>query len=149
MERQDIVRIADAPNWAETRFALSQNEFELRVLRDVLGCENIGISYLRFGPGWRMTRGHRHPAGEEVYVLVEGRARIKVDDEILELTAPSAIRVPGRRWRAIRAEGDEAAVFVVASYPIDDPDATEFERDFWPTDNAPGGQQKGQTPNGV
>ena len=130
----DVLDIRDAPNWAKLRFGLAESDLEMRILRGVLGCEHIGISYLRFGPGWRLTLGHRHPGGEEVYVLVEGRARIKVGDEIHEMVAPSAIRVGGDRFRAIRAEGDDPAVFVVASYPIDDPELTEFAQDFWPAD---------------
>ena len=107
----------------------------MRILRGVLGCEHVGVSYLRFGPGWPLTLGHRHPGGgEEVYVLVEGSARIKVEDQILHMDAPSAIRVHGDQFRAIRAEGDTAAVFVVAG-TIDDPNATEFAPDFWPEDD--------------
>jgi mannose-6-phosphate isomerase-like protein (cupin superfamily) len=130
----EVLDIRDAPNWAKTRFNIAESDFEMRILRGALGCEQIGISYLRFAPGWRLTLGHRHPAGEEVYVLVEGRARIKVEDEVFEMKAPSAIRVPAEQLRAIRAEGDEPAVFVVAGYPIDDPELTELAPGFWPRD---------------
>jgi len=92
----------------------------------------VGVSYLRFGPGWRLTVGHRHPGGgEEVYVLVEGSARIKIEHEVLHMRAPSAIRVHGDQFRAIRAEGDRAAVFVAAG-TIDDPSSTEFAPNSWP-----------------
>ena len=60
-----MLAISDAPNWAQTRFGLAENELELRILRGVLGCEHVGVSYLRFGPGWRLTVGHRHPGGGE------------------------------------------------------------------------------------
>jgi mannose-6-phosphate isomerase-like protein (cupin superfamily) len=130
----EVLDIGAAPNWARTRFGLEETALDMRILRGALGCEHIGISYLRFGPGWRLTLGHRHPAGEEVYVLVEGRARIKVEDEIHEMRAPSAIRVRGEQLRAVRAEGDAPAVFVVAGYPIDDPELTEFASEFWAED---------------
>ena len=130
----EVLDIGDAPNWARTRFGVAETDLDMRILRGALGCEHIGISYLRFGPGWRLTLGHRHPAGEEVYVLVEGRARIKVEDEIHEMRAPSAIRVRGEQFRAVRAEGEAAAVFVVAGYPIDDPELTEFAWEFWAED---------------
>jgi len=124
----------DAPNWAESRFGVAQDEFEMRILRDVLGCEHIGVSYLRFGPGWRSSVGHRHPTGEEIYVLVEGRARMKIEAEIFTLEAPSAVRVRGQQLRAIRPFGGAPAVFVVAGYPIEDPDETEIIPNFWPID---------------
>ena len=130
----EVLDIRDAPNWARARFGIAESDLDMRILRGALGCEHIGISYLRFSPGWRLTVGHRHPAGEEVYVLVEGRARIKVEDEIHEMLAPSAIRVRGDQFRAVRAEGDGPAVFVVAGFPIDDPELTEFASEFWPED---------------
>jgi hypothetical protein len=130
----EVLAITDAPNWAQTRFGLTENELELRVLRGALRCEHVGVSYLRYAPSWRLTVGHRHPGGgEEVYVLVEGSARIKIEDQILHMQAPSAVRVHGDQFRAIRAEGDTAAVFVAAG-TIDDPDVTEFARNFWPED---------------
>lgn len=133
--RSDVLAIAEAPNWALLRFGFSESDLDLRILRGALGCEHLGISYLRFGAGWRLTLGHRHPGGgEEVYVLVEGSARIKIEDEILHMDAPSAVRVPGEQFRAIRAEGDAPAVFVVAGYPIDAPADTEFAPDFWAED---------------
>lgn len=125
--------VGDAPNWAEMRFGLAADELELRVLRDRLGCEHIGVSYLRFGPDWPLTTGHRHPAGgEEVYVLIEGSARIKIGEDVVHMEAPAAIRVPSEEFRAIRAAGDAPAVFVVAGYPIEDPDETVLAPDFWP-----------------
>jgi uncharacterized cupin superfamily protein len=134
VEQPEVLPITDAPNWARTRFGLAENELELRILRGVLGCEHVGVSYLRFGPGWPMTIGHRHPGGgEEVYVLVEGSARIKIEEQILHMHAPSAIRVHGDQFRAIRAEGDTAAVFVAAG-TIDDPSVTEFAANFWRED---------------
>ena len=130
----EVVDIGDAPNWARTRFGIAESDLDMRILRGALGCEHIGVSYLRFGPGWRSTVGHRHPSGEEVYVLVEGRARIKVENEIHEMRAPSAIRVRGEQFRAVRPEGRGPAVFVVAGYPIDDPELTELASSFWPED---------------
>jgi hypothetical protein len=134
VDRPEVVAIAAAPNWARTRFGLGETELDMRVLRGVLGCRHVGVSYVRFGPAWRMTVGHRHPGGgEEVYVLVEGSARIKVENVVLEMDAPSAIRVHGDSFRAIRAKGDTPAVFVVAG-TIDGPSTTELARDFWPED---------------
>jgi mannose-6-phosphate isomerase-like protein (cupin superfamily) len=135
VERAEVLSIADAPNWAQTRFGLAETELDLRILRGRLQCEHVGVSYMRFGAGWRLTVGHRHPpGGEEVYVLVEGRAEIKVGDQILSMTAPSAVRVPGEQFRAVRAVGEAPAIFVVVGYPIEDPDETEFAPGFWPED---------------
>ena len=131
MQRYRLVRIADAPDLAE-RFNLAPEKFELRLLRDVLECERIGISYERFGAGWKPRTGHRHPPGEEeVYVLVSGRAQVKVENDIFELEPHTALRVEAEATRAIRAIGDEDAVFIVASAGKSDLGRTEFVRNFW------------------
>lgn len=134
MDRPKVLAIEDAPNWARTRFDLDESDLDMRIMRGVLGCQHVGVSYIRYGPDWRLTLGHRHPGGgEEIYVLIEGSARIKIDSEIYKMDAPSAIRVHGDSFRAIRSEGNMPAVFVVAG-TIDDPDDTEFAPDFWPED---------------
>jgi len=134
VDQPRVLAIEEAPNWARTRFDLDENDLDMRIMRGVLGCQHVGVSHIRDGPNWRLTVGHRHPGGgEEVYVLVERSARIKIEEEILKMDAPSAIRVHGDQFRAIRAEGHAPAVFVVAG-TIDDPDETDFARDFWPED---------------
>jgi mannose-6-phosphate isomerase-like protein (cupin superfamily) len=90
------------------------------------------MSHLTFGPNRLLTVGHRHPGGEEIYVLVSGAAEIKIDDNIFEMEAASAVRVTGDRFRGIRAVGDEPAVVIVVGYPVDDPASTEIIEDFWP-----------------
>jgi hypothetical protein len=71
VDQPEVLAIADAPNWARTRFGLRETQLDMRILRGVLGCRHVGVSYLRFGPNWRLTVGHRHPGGgEEVYVLL-------------------------------------------------------------------------------
>ena len=54
--------------------------------------------------------------------------------EALPVDAPAAVRIPSEEFRAIRAAGDRPAVFVVAGYPIEDPEQTELAPDFWPED---------------
>jgi hypothetical protein len=35
MKKPDVLAIADAPNWAQMRFGLAEDELDLRVLRGV------------------------------------------------------------------------------------------------------------------
>src|SRR5207253_1089323 len=76
-----------APN-----FGLSPN-LEARMARVPLGLENSGLSYLRMAPGFRIPFGHKHKQQEEVYVLVNGSARIKIEDEVRELKQWDAVRL--------------------------------------------------------
>ena len=81
---------------------------ESRFARGPLGLEKSGLSYFRLGPRFRFPFGHRHGEQEEVYVVLSGGARIKVEDEVVELGPLDALRVPGDAARGIEAGPDGA-----------------------------------------
>ncbi len=60
-------------------------DLEFRAATGALGLEESGLSYQRVPPGYRFPYGHTHERQEEVYVVVRGGGRMKVDDEIVEL----------------------------------------------------------------
>ena len=60
-------------------------DLEFRVATFALELEESGLSYQRVPPGYRFPYGHTHHKQEEVYVVVRGSGRMKVDDEIVEL----------------------------------------------------------------
>jgi uncharacterized cupin superfamily protein len=68
-------------------------DLEARFARVPLGLENSGLSYFRLAPNFRIPFGHKHLQQEEVYVLVGGSAKIKLDNEVIELEPWDAIRV--------------------------------------------------------
>jgi len=45
-----------------------------------LDCEHAGISVQRLAQGFRVSFGHAHPEQEELYVIVKGDGRVKLDD---------------------------------------------------------------------
>jgi mannose-6-phosphate isomerase-like protein (cupin superfamily) len=47
--------------------------------------------------------GHRHDQAEEVYVVLSGSGRVKLDDDIEEIAAMDAIRVAPAVTRAFEA----------------------------------------------
>jgi mannose-6-phosphate isomerase-like protein (cupin superfamily) len=64
-------------------------------------------------PGKRHAFAHRHQEAEEVYVVLSGSGRVKLDDEIVEVGPMDAIRVAPAVTRAFEAgpEGLELLVF--------------------------------------
>lgn len=69
---------------------------EARFANEDLQAERTGVGYHRLKPGKRQGFAHRHEAAEEVYVVLAGSGRVKLDDEILEIEPLDAIRVaPG------------------------------------------------------
>ena len=69
---------------------------EARFATKDLNAEETGVSHLRVKPDKRQGFAHKHDEAEEVYVVVRGAGRVKLDDDILEITELDAIRVsPG------------------------------------------------------
>ena len=61
-----------------------------------LDAEDTGVSFHKLNANTRQAFGHRHENAEEIYVVVDGSARVKLDDEIVELGEFDALRVsPG------------------------------------------------------
>jgi uncharacterized cupin superfamily protein len=125
---------AAGPDWAAAGLHVEDEQLQIRILRGALGCRELGISIVRLKPGAKVTTGHAHPAGDEVYVLVSGRAELKAGDELVGLEPLSAVRVPGPTVRALRNAGDQDVVLGVASHPQDDPAQTVLVQDFWPAE---------------
>ena len=78
-------------------------DLEFRAATKALNLEQSSLSYQRVPPGYRFPYGHTHMKQEEVYVVVRGSGRMKVDDEIIELEEWDAVRVPPGTWRGYEA----------------------------------------------
>jgi len=76
---------------------------EARFAKDDLGAERTGLSHYRLKPGMRSPFGHRHSEAEEVYVVLGGDGRLKLDDEIIEVGKLDAVRVAPGVIRAFEA----------------------------------------------
>jgi mannose-6-phosphate isomerase-like protein (cupin superfamily) len=111
------------------RFGLAPH-LEARMARVPLELENSGVSYQRVAPSFRVPFGHRHKRQEEVYVLVSGSARMKLEDEIVELQQWDAVRVPKETTRGIEA-GPEGAEFIVLGAPNTGPGDADAENEWW------------------
>ena len=113
-----------APN-----FGLSPN-LETRMARVPLGMENSGVSYIRIAPGFRIPFGHKHKQQEEVYVVVSGSARIKIEDEVRELKQWDAVRLHRDTVRGFEA-GDEGAELIAIGAPNTGPGDADVMQDWW------------------
>jgi mannose-6-phosphate isomerase-like protein (cupin superfamily) len=103
---------------------------ESRFARDALGLKNQGTTLFTLAPGYRIPFGHRHGEQEEVYVLLSGSARFRVEDEIVEMKALDALRVPGSVTRGMEA-GPEGAEILAFGAPNTENKDAEMVPDFW------------------
>ena len=88
---------------------------EVRFAKDELDAERTGISHLKLNPGVRMPFGHKHDEAEEIYVVIAGSGRFKLDDEIIEVRQWDAIRVAPTTVRAFEAGADGLELIVAGS----------------------------------
>jgi uncharacterized cupin superfamily protein len=108
-------------------------DLEFRLGGSALGLERSGLSYQRIPPGYRFPYGHTHREQEEVFVVVGGSGRFKLDDEIIEVTQLDAVRVSPGTWRGYEAgpEGMEILVFGAPHLGENPRDDVEGHRDWW------------------
>lgn len=76
---------------------------EARFVTADLGLERTGVSLHHVRPGARQAFGHRHGEAEELYVVLSGGGRARVDDELVDLAPHDALRVGPRTVRAFEA----------------------------------------------
>ena len=74
-----------------------------------------GLSYQKYEPGTRIPFGHQHEEAEEIYVVVKGSGRMKLDDEIVELKEWDALRIAPQVTRAVEAGPDGMELLAVNS----------------------------------
>ena len=76
---------------------------ESRFLRKDLGADGIGLANYRMNPGQRIAFGHSHGEAEEIYVVLAGSGRFKIEDEIVEVVPKDVVYCgPGtmRAWES-------------------------------------------------
>jgi mannose-6-phosphate isomerase-like protein (cupin superfamily) len=89
------------------------------------------LSLFTLAPGFRIPFGHKHVGQEEVYVVVRGSARVKVEDEIVDLDEWDAIRFDKNTMRDMEAGPD--GVEYLAFGAGDDGSGSEVEmvQEWW------------------
>jgi mannose-6-phosphate isomerase-like protein (cupin superfamily) len=108
-----------------------QDQGEARFPTRALDARLTGVSHQRLRPGVRQAFGHRHQHAEEVFVVLAGGGRIKIDDEISDVRALDAIRIAPDSSRSLEAGPDGLEFLVFGPHHAGD---AVIEREFWPTE---------------
>jgi mannose-6-phosphate isomerase-like protein (cupin superfamily) len=101
---------------------------EARFPRGDLEASETGVAYLILRPGRRQPFAHRHDEAEEIYVVLAGTGRIKLDDEIIDIRPLDSIRMAPGVTRMLEAGAD--GLEVLAFGPRHEGDA-EVVQGFW------------------
>jgi mannose-6-phosphate isomerase-like protein (cupin superfamily) len=108
-------------------------DLEFRAATRALELEHSGLTFQRVPPGHRFPYGHTHRTQEEVYVVVGGSGRMKLDDEIVALAQWDAVRVPPGTWRAYEAGPEGLDLLVIGAPSLGDAprDDVDGRRGWW------------------
>lgn len=83
-----------------------------------LSASMFGARLWRLKPGQASTR-HRHLAQHELYVVLEGTGRIRIDEEALTLAPLSALLVEPRSVRQVFNDTEADALWLVVGTPVE------------------------------
>ena len=108
-------------------------DLEFRLATGALELEQSGLSYQRVPPDCRFPYGHTHKKQEEVYVVLRGSGRMKLDDEIVELREWDAVRVAPGTWRGYEAGPEGLEILVIGAPNLGDAPREDVEgkREWW------------------
>lgn len=102
---------------------------EARFAREDLGAESIGLAFHTVKPNARQGTPHRHEQAEEIYVVLSGTGRVKLDGDVREIKPMDAIRVAPAVARGFEADAD--GLELLAFGPRHAGDGEIVGEDFW------------------
>ncbi len=90
-----------------------------------LGAQTLGARLWRLRPGQASTR-HRHFRQHELYVVLEGTGRVRVEGELLTLAPLSALLVEPDTVRQVFNDTDADALWLVIGAPVEPANTLEM-----------------------
>jgi mannose-6-phosphate isomerase-like protein (cupin superfamily) len=82
------------------------DSLEARFAHEDVGIDDTGFSFQVVKAGQRQPFAHKHGEAQEVYVVLSGSGKLKLDDEVIDVDRLDAIRIGPSTVRAFQA-GDE------------------------------------------
>ena len=104
---------------------------EARFARSAIESEHIGVSHFRYAPGRRSNRGHSHTEQEEVYVVLSGSGRVKLDDELADVRPWDVVRVAPGTFRGFAAGPEGLELLAIGSDRPEGGDGVQSDDDWW------------------
>jgi quercetin dioxygenase-like cupin family protein len=93
-----------------------------------LESEATGVSLQRYAPGLEQPFAHKHGEVEEIYVVVAGSGRVRLDGEDVEVKQWDAIRIAPQAVHAVAAGPD--GIEILAFGPRGNNDYEMVEADW-------------------
>jgi mannose-6-phosphate isomerase-like protein (cupin superfamily) len=100
-----------------------------RFAHGALNARDTGVSLMGVKAGQRQGFAHRHENAEEVYIVLSGTGRMKLDEDIIEVGPLDAIRVAPGVARAFEAGDEDLELLAVG--PRHQGDGEIIRNGFW------------------
>jgi uncharacterized cupin superfamily protein len=104
---------------------------QARFARSHIDSRDLGVTYMRYEPGVRSPMGHSHREQEELYVVVSGSGRMKLDDDVRDLRQWDVVRVAPTTARALEAGPEGLEVLAVGSTRPEGGDGVPAPEGWW------------------
>lgn len=103
---------------------------EARFATRGLGGTTVGLALENIKPGRRVPFGHLHREQEELYVVVHGSGRVKIDDQVHEVGRWDAVRIGAGTTRNFEA-GPEGLELLAFGAPVSVGNDSEILPGWW------------------
>ena len=107
----------------------------MRFMTEPLEARQVALTHrlMPAGSGGKGGYGHRHKAQEEIYYVISGTLQFKLEDEVIDVGAGSAVRVAPDVARSVWNDGpDEAELVICSVRHADQSEEHEMVEGFWP-----------------
>jgi mannose-6-phosphate isomerase-like protein (cupin superfamily) len=104
---------------------------DARFARSHIDSDHLGVSHFRYAPGRRSSRGHSHKEQEEVYLVLGGSGRVKLNDELLDIRVWDVVRVAPATVRGFAAGPDGLELLAIGSDRPEGGDGVQADDEWW------------------
>jgi quercetin dioxygenase-like cupin family protein len=101
---------------------------EARFARSAVGAELVGLTNYRMNGGQRIGFGHRHGEVEEIYVVIAGSGRFKVEDEVFPVVVKDVVYCPPQAMREWETGPDGLELLAFGGHAEND---VEMQPGWW------------------
>jgi mannose-6-phosphate isomerase-like protein (cupin superfamily) len=104
---------------------------QARFARSHIDSEHIGLTRISYEPDTRSPMGHSHREQEEVYLILAGSGRIKLDDDIIDLRPWDVVRIAPATVRGLHSGPEGLDLIAIGSARPEGGDGVPAPGDWW------------------
>ena len=128
-----VVDPAEVANWHEG----TDVPGDYRPLTEALDARQLAVTFAEVPPHTDFERGvgHFHEELEEIYLVSRGTLTMRCGEDVMHISAPTAVRVDPNTPRSYRNEGDDLVEMWVVSRLLGYSDSIKVP-EFWSASSA-------------